>query len=127
MLVLIQPLIITVEENETVLNDTPDKLGIEVVCFLIFLHPFPSFCFPSFRCSQKNFNEELIFMAPWMIISVFIPVLPKRKKRKEKKNKMKAKMQYFLTFLFFHCPFEHPSNLPKEAGSTYHDWDLLYQ
>lgn len=81
-----KPLIITVEENETVLNDTPDKLGIEVVCFLIFLHPFPSFCFPSFRCSQKNFNEELIFMAPWMIISVFIPVLPKRKKKKRKEK-----------------------------------------
>ncbi|RVW17060.1 hypothetical protein CK203_070666 [Vitis vinifera] len=27
-----QPLIITVEENETVLNDTPEKYGIEVVC-----------------------------------------------------------------------------------------------
>lgn len=28
----VQPLIIAVEENETVLNDTPDKLGMEAVC-----------------------------------------------------------------------------------------------
>lgn len=31
----LQPLIIAVEENETVLNDTPDKLGIPVVTFLV--------------------------------------------------------------------------------------------
>lgn len=29
---LLQPLIICVQENETVLNDTPDKFGIDVVC-----------------------------------------------------------------------------------------------
>lgn len=45
MLFLIQPLIIAVEENETVLNDTPDKLGIKAVCVLILLHPFHSFLF----------------------------------------------------------------------------------
>jgi len=29
-----KPLIITVQENETVLDDTPDKFGIEAVCNL---------------------------------------------------------------------------------------------
>lgn len=32
IVILLQPLIISVEENETVLDDTPDNLGIEAVC-----------------------------------------------------------------------------------------------
>lgn len=62
MLFLIQPLIIAVEENETVLNDTPDKLGIEAVCVLILLHSFPSFLFILLGVPRKKFVEELIFM-----------------------------------------------------------------
>ena len=32
LFVIVQPLIITVQENETVLDDTPDKFSIEAVC-----------------------------------------------------------------------------------------------
>jgi hypothetical protein len=32
LLVIVQPLIITVHENETVLDDTPDKFSMEAVC-----------------------------------------------------------------------------------------------
>lgn len=38
----VQPLIIAVEENETVLEDTPDKLGIEAVCIISFPYLFLS-------------------------------------------------------------------------------------
>lgn len=38
--ILIQPLIIAVEENETVLDDTPDKVGVEAVCIQMFTHTF---------------------------------------------------------------------------------------
>jgi len=33
----LQPLIIAVQENETFLDDTPEKLGIEAVCIREFL------------------------------------------------------------------------------------------
>lgn len=36
--IFLQPLIITVEENETVLDDTADKLGFEVVRNFSFLY-----------------------------------------------------------------------------------------
>lgn len=41
--ILLQPLIIVVEENETVLDDTPAKVGIEAVCIQIFSHYFSDF------------------------------------------------------------------------------------
>lgn len=36
---LLQPLLIVVEENETVLNDTPEMLGLENV--VLFFEPSP--------------------------------------------------------------------------------------
>lgn len=35
-----QPLIIAIEENETLLDDTLEKLGIQAVCILILLQTY---------------------------------------------------------------------------------------
>lgn len=106
MLFLIQPLIIAVEENETVLNDTPDKLGIEAVCVLILLHSFPSFLFILLGVPRKKFIEELIFM--------FYKSSLMLKFSCYQKGKIKAKMQYIILHFSF---IVHLGTL-----QIYHQW-----
>ena len=53
---LLQPLLIVVEENETVLNDTPEMLGLENV--VLFFEPSPE-CILSVILVRLLIEEDL--------------------------------------------------------------------